>query len=85
MNNIQLIEENINPEEFDDKKLPTDVHMITFTVDGKEQVDAVRAYAMVDIFDNYYDKVKDKGKVIRIQAGFGHIRPNLYGKIKTQD
>ena len=43
MSKVQLIEENINPEEFDDKKLPTDVHLITFTVDGKEQVDAVRA------------------------------------------
>ena len=85
MSKVQVIEENIDLEKFDDKTLPTDVHLITFTVDGKEQVDAVRAYAMVDIFDDYYDKVKKKGEIVRIQAGFGKIRPNLYGKIKTQD
>ena len=48
---IQIIEENICPDTFNDHELPTDVHIITFTKDGVRQFDAVRAYSKVDIFD----------------------------------
>ena len=85
MTKVQLVEENVDPNNFEDKNLPTDVHLITFTLDGNTQVDAVRAYAMVDIFDDYYDKIKGKGEVQKIQSGFGKIRPKLYGKIKTEE
>lgn len=85
MTKVQLVEENVDPNNFEDKNLPTDVHLITFTLDGNTQVDAVRAYAMVDIFDDYYDKIKSKGEVLKIQSGFGKIRPKLYGKIKTEE
>ena len=40
---------------------------------------------MVDIFDAYHDKVKGHGKVVKIASGYGNVRPNLYGKIKTDD
>jgi hypothetical protein len=40
---------------------------------------------MVDIFDAYYDKLKGTGKIIKIQSGYGNVRPNLYGKIKSDD
>ena len=48
-------------------------------------VDAIHAYTMVDIFDAYHDALGGKGEINRIQAGFGHIKPNLYGKIKHED
>ena len=83
MSQIQVVEENIDPSSFDDRKLPSDTHLITYTgSDGKQQVDAVRAYTMVDIFDVYHDK---KATVHRIQAGYGRIMPYLYGKIKSDD
>ena len=83
MSQIQIVEEDINPDSFDDRKLPSDTHLITFTnADGNQQVDAVRAYTMVDIFDVYYDK---KATVQKIQAGYGRIMPYLYGKIKSDD
>tara|TARA_R100000315_G_C5192486_1_gene112374 strand:+ start:374 stop:634 length:261 start_codon:yes stop_codon:yes gene_type:complete len=85
MTKIQLVEENVDPNNFEDKNLPTDVHLVTFTVDGNTQVDAVRAYAMVDVFDDYYDRISDKGKVLKIESGFGKIKPRLYGKIKTEE
>jgi hypothetical protein len=85
MSKVQLVEENVDPNNFEDKNLPTDVHLVTFTVDGNTQVDAVRAYAMVDVFDDYYDKISDKGKVLNIKSGFGKIKPRLYGKIKTEE
>ena len=40
---------------------------------------------MVDIFDAYYDKLKGIGELIKIQSGYGKIRPNLYGKIKSEE
>ena len=80
MSKIQIFQEGVDVDTFDDSTLPTDIHMVYFTKeDGTEQVDAVRAYTMVDIFDVYPDK---KYKVSKIQPGFGRIRPNLYGKIK---
>ena len=83
MTQIQMIEEGIDPNAFDDSKLPSDVHLVYFTKpDGSKQVDAVRAYTMVDIFDSYHD---NKKLVSKIQAGFARIRPNLYGKIKTDE
>tara|TARA_B100001094_G_scaffold330846_1_gene397169 strand:- start:372 stop:635 length:264 start_codon:yes stop_codon:yes gene_type:complete len=86
MSQIQIVEETVDINNFDHSKLPSDVHLITFTgADGKTQVDAVRAYTMVDIFDVYYDRIGAEGKIHSIQAGFGRIRPNLYGKIRTDD
>ena len=82
MSKIQLIAEAINLDEFDDDKLPSDTHLITYTKEGKEQIDAVRAYTMVDIFDSYYDKLGKNNPIHSIKSGFGKIRPNLYGKIK---
>ena len=82
---IQIIEENIVPDTFDDKQLPTDVHIVTFTKDGKRQFDAVRAYSKADIFDEYYDKLGKNNPIHSIKSGFGRIKPILYGKIKTEN
>ena len=78
---IQVIEEGICPDTFDDKHLPNDVHIVTFTKDGKRQFDAVRAYSKADIFDEYYDKLGKTNPIHSITSGYGNIRPNLYGKI----
>ena len=82
---IKIVEECISPDTFDDRNLPSDVHIITYKIGNEVQFDAVRAYTMVDIFDVYYDKIKDKGQIHSIQSGYGKIRPNLYGKINTED
>ena len=80
MNSIQIFQEGVDLDTFDHKGLPSDLHMVHFTKeDGTTQIDAVRAYTMVDIFDVYHDK---KHKVSAINAGYGNVRPNLYGKIK---
>lgn len=86
MSSIQIYQESIDVDSFDDRELPTDIHLITFTPkDGQQQVDAVRAYTMVDIFDYYYDKMDGAGEIHSIKSGFGRIKPKLYGKIKTED
>ena len=80
---IQLVEQEITPDTFDDKDPPTDVHIITYSVGGEKYFDAVRAYSKVDIFDTYYDKLKGIGTIHSIKSGYGRIKPKLYGKIKT--
>lgn len=80
---IQLVEQEIVPDTFDDTTLPTDVHIVTYSVGGEKYFDAVRAYSKVDIFDAYYDKLADIGTIHSIKSGYGRIKPLLYGKIKT--
>jgi len=79
---VQILEQEIYPATFNDKELPTDVHIITYTVAGETYYDAVRAYTKVDIFDAYYDKLKSIGTITDIRSGLGRIKPILYGKIK---
>jgi len=84
-NKIQIVDQEIDPDNFDHRKLPSDVHVVTYTYDGQTLYDAVRAYTMVDIFDAYHDKVRKHGKVVKIASGYGTIRPNLYGSIKNEE
>ena len=79
---IQIIERGITLDTFDDSKLPSDLRIISFTKDGVRQHDAVRAYTMVDIFDEYYDELGRDNPIHQIKAGYGRIKPNLYSKIK---
>ena len=68
-----------------DSELPSDTHLIEYTIDGKTSYDAVRGYKMSDIFNVYYDKFKRtehediRPQIVKITSGYGVIRPNLYG------
>ena len=84
-NKIQIIDQEIDLDKFNDKGLPTDTHIVTYIFDGVTKYDVVRGYTMVDIFDAYHDKLREHGKVVKIAFGYGNIRPNLYGKIKSDD
>ena len=79
----QIIDQNIAVDDFNDKELPTDVHLIRYTICNKSFTDVVRAQSMVDIFDAYYDKLNRRGEINAITSGYGHINPKLYGKIKS--
>ena len=86
LNKIQIHEQEIDPDNVTDKGLPTDIQVVMYVLEGKTLYDAVRSYTKVDIFDTYYDKIKPlKGSVLAIRSGYGNVRPNLYGKIKTND
>ena len=84
LSKIHIHSQEINPDTFDHKGLPTDIHIVMYVLEGKTLYDAARGYTKVDIFDAYHDKLrKQKGSVLDIRSGYGNIRPNLYGKIKT--
>ena len=82
---IQVVKQDIDPTAFDDSELPTDVHLITYSLDGHTVIDAVRAYTMVDIFDAYYDKLGKLNIVSEIKSGYGKIKPKLFGKINSEE
>ena len=82
---IQIVDQEIVPDSFDDSLLPTDIHIVTYTLGDETKYDVVRAYTKVDIFDVYYDKLKGQGQIQEIKSGYGKIRPNLYGKIKNEE
>ena len=82
---IQIFEQEICPDTFDDRELPTDMHIVHYSVGGENYYDAVRAYTKVDIFDACWDKLHGIGTIHSIKSGYGRIKPKLYGKIKTDD
>ena len=63
-----------------DKQLPTDLHLVEYTLDGEFRADGVRAHTMVDIFDFYHDL---GAKVSLIKSGFGTIKPKLFKNQET--
>lgn len=74
-----IFDQNIDRESFNDKGLPTDIHLVEYTIGEVLYVDVVRAYKLVDIFDPYYDKLKTLGgELISITNGYGNLRPNMY-------
>ena len=86
LNKIQIHEQEIDPDNFDDRGLPSDIHVVMYVLEGKTLYDAVRSYTKVDIFDTYHDKLKPlKGSVLDIRSGYGNVRPNMYGKINTNE
>lgn len=83
LNRIQILDQEIDPDNFEHKGLPSDTHVVMYAVEGKTLYDAVRAYTKVDIFDCYHDKLKThNGSVIGMRSGYGNVRPNMYGKIQ---
>ena len=80
---VQVMDQAIVPDTFDDSELPNDIHIVTYKLNGEVVNDVVRAYTKVDIFDVYYDNLKGKGEIISIKSGYGRVKPKLYGKIKS--
>ena len=83
-NDVILVRENTDEKTIvlDSKELPTDIHLVEYTVEGETKIDAVRAFKMADVFDAYYDfGVKS---VTAIKTGYGSIRPNLWKSPKPE-
>ena len=47
-NKIQILEQEIDLDKFDDKKLPSDTHIVSYEYDSVIKHDAVRAYTKVE-------------------------------------
>lgn len=74
-----IFDQNIDPKSMDESSLPTDIHLVEYTIGDTLYVDSVRAYKAVDIFDPYYDKLKSVGgELLSISNGYGRIKPKLF-------
>ena len=80
-----IFEQGIDPKALNDSELPTDIHLVEYTVGETLYVDSVRAYKKADIFDAYHDKLADKGKVISITNGYGKVKPKLFSGAAPAD
>ena len=78
---VKLVREKCDLKSAEDKKLPTDSFIVTYKVNDEVKYDIVRAKAVVDVFDAYYDKYKN---VKGIEWTQGVVHPRTYdGQIKT--
>ena len=73
----QLLIEDADKEQQQDKKFPTDTVIVTYQSEGKVHKDLVRG-PRVNIFDLYFDKF-GKGALQRIDFGNGTINPAQWG------
>lgn len=70
---------NIDPKELKDTELPTDIHVVEYQYNGHTYCDAVRAPKKINIFDVYYDRLVNSGKVVAIKNGYGTVSPKMWG------
>ena len=77
---VIIHQQNITEPDLDQKNLPTDIHLVEYRQNNNIYSDAVRASKMSEIFDAYYDRLKQDGggEVLSIRSGFGTIKPKLY-------
>ena len=86
MKDVLIYQQNIKAADLKESELPTDIHIVEYENEGKLYSDAVRAYKKSDIFDAYYDKLKETGgKIISITNGYGRIKPNMYKSAKEKE
>lgn len=83
MKDVIVLLEQTSSEEVADlaSDLPSDLHLVEYIKDGEPQIDGVRAFAKVDIFNFYYDYLKETSEqfeIIAIKSGYGRIKPRLF-------
>ena len=83
---VIIHQQNVREENLDDRGLPTDIHVVEYSQDGKPYSDIVRAAKMSDIFDAYYDRLKlmGGGVVTSIKSGYGTVKPKLWQADKKE-
>ena len=73
----QLLVEDADGDQLEDRKFPTDTVVVTYKAEGKLHQDLCRG-PRVNIFDLYYDKF-GQGAVQKIDFGKGTINPAQWG------
>ena len=83
---VIIHQQNVKEENLDDRGLPTDIHIVEYTQDGVEYSDIVRAGKMSEIFDAYYDRLKEMGggTITAIKNGYGTVKPKLWNPEKKE-
>lgn len=82
---INIFDQDVDKDNIAHKELPTDIHLVEYSINNRLYCDSVRAYKKADIFDAYYDKLYSyslsEGAVFEIHSitsGYGSIKPKLW-------
>ena len=83
MKDVIVLLEQTSADEVTDlaSDLPSDLHLVEYVKDGELQIDGVRAFTKVDIFNFYYDYLKETSEqfeIKSIKSGYGRIKPRLF-------
>tara|TARA_Y100000590_G_scaffold402353_1_gene488051 strand:- start:627 stop:902 length:276 start_codon:yes stop_codon:yes gene_type:complete len=73
---VNIIHEKCDKSAADDKTLPRNAYLVTYVEKDKVAYDIVMADSKVDVFDEYWDKHKEKLQDITFAQG--NVRPSLW-------
>lgn len=76
LTNVKIINQNCDPTQAKDTKLPNSCYLVEYKVEGESCFDLVISSKQVDIFDHYYDQYgKD---FVRYTQSEGRVNPKLW-------
>ena len=75
-----IIHEKCEKAAADDKSLPRNAYLVTYVCEDKVTYDIVIADSKVDVFDEYWDKHKEKLQDITFAQG--NVKPSLWNSNK---
>lgn len=75
---INLLNSCCTPDDAKNIYLPSNAHLITYTVEDTCYYDIVQCYSKSTIFDAYYDTL-GPNSIISIVPSAGSINPKIYG------
>ena len=73
----EILLSNTTLDKAQDKKLPTDAFIVTYSDGMKDIIDVTRSGKQSNVFDMYWDKYKNGLK--KIEWGYGNINPSQFG------
>jgi hypothetical protein len=75
--NCEILSNNITRHELINPELPTDTYYIEYDTEDGIVIDLCRSSKMANVFDLYYDKVKNN--IRKIDFAYGKKNPKLWG------
>ena len=84
---VIIFQQNVREQDLNDRGMPTDIHIVEYSHNGLPYSDLVRAGKMSDIFDAYYDRLKEMGggTITAIKNGYGTVKPKLWNPEKKDE
>lgn len=73
----EILLEKCSLEETKNKYLPSDAYIVTYYDDGEICYDMTRSGKIANIFDMYWDKIRND--LVSISYGNGNINPRMWG------
>jgi hypothetical protein len=78
--NCKVFRHDCSPSDAEDKSLPTNSYLVKYVIEGYIKYDIAISHKRVEIFDYYYDLLKDdeNSEILSIEWTSGRINPRLW-------